>query len=197
MSIELHTSHLRRCTQSFIRAAKSRVLVASYLVLEPGLSTDVSWSQATEKRVIYNAATSSGDTRNTAKVRWFDPRGCAMHHKFIIADDRVLFGSYNFQETEEYNHVAVSDEAAHVKQFLQQFEAMWVSAKDEAGPGPLRGEAATQLIQQAVTATGGWDKYTTGLSKYLRERGRLTPRQVATLFKIIGREATDVEVDDD
>ena len=158
----------------------------------------VSASAAKDKRVVYNASTCIGrhHTNESVEVAWFDPKGCAMHHKFIVADNSVLFGSYNFQLTESYNHVAISDEPEHLSLFLNEFYSVWNSASSEPPTQLLAKADAERFLLAVVKHNGGWDEYTTGLSKYLRERGRLTPRQIGALTKSSGLKPTVTIVTD-
>lgn len=56
-----------------------------------------------------------------------------MHHKFVLVDDRVLTGSYNWtleSEEENYENLLILRDSELLKAYQREFEALWARSRE-------------------------------------------------------------------
>lgn len=62
-----------------------------------------------------------------------NPAWAVMHHKFVIFDNLVGFGSLNFTKlgfTQNYENFSFSDETTVIANFRDEFDALWTMGSD-------------------------------------------------------------------
>ncbi|MCD9024958.1 phospholipase D-like domain-containing protein [Cohnella silvisoli] len=56
-----------------------------------------------------------------------------MHHKFMVSDDELIFGSVNWTYAAIHNNfecLAMTNDKKYINEFISEFEALWVVAQE-------------------------------------------------------------------
>lgn len=190
--VKVSSEGLPSLVSSMLAYARGRVYIASYLfptgsVYEALLAH--TRRQEVDLRVIVNYETVN-QLRYQKHVDDFDEvlrfyQGVgSMHMKLLLIDDRVLVGSYNFQDPSTSRDVVmVTDDPEAVQTSLTTFTALWDECKSHTSSNHHRLSRTEYdaMIDAVVNYQGGWNDFTKGIYTFLQSRGFLTRSQEAAL----------------
>lgn len=176
----VHFRDLEARTVEFVGSAHHRLLVASYATPSPIIMESMIRKKPSlqDCKMVLNMQTA----RRIFGVptRYLDA-GSAMHHKFIVADDSVLFGSYNFSGAGSYDCIAIVEDLKLANQFALEFDSIWANAKETFAAYTV--EDLKKLLQEVVSIQGGWSNFTTNLSRTLASSRSISQAQIGALRK--------------
>lgn len=188
MTIAVHFTELHAHALQVIVSARKRLLLASYATPSREILERLGERRSTvgDTRMLLNAQTSKSCLG--LPVRYFDG-AAAMHHKFIVADNTVLFGSYNFSSAGVHDCVAVlGDDKTMAERFQAEFNSMWALGADTRTTYSV--DDLRRLLDAVVRGQRGWQPFTASLSRTLTANKSLSAGQIGALrrshFKLFG-----------
>lgn len=117
--------------------SKDRILMASYYLTEPEIIKSIKESRATIKRIILNQPRDAGVLKkngiDSVVVLSKENTPIIMHHKFIILDDVIWVGSFNYSTKATLmnweNLIRIEDENLNknlFKDFIEEFKILFL-----------------------------------------------------------------------
>ena len=174
---QVHLSRLPEIVGDFISWPSVKLRVASYTSIEPEMYRQALGASEDFKMLLnFSTSRNYGDH----KVRYLDAYP-GMHYKFIVRDDHVLWGSWNFFGAGQYDIVSTTKSKEFAEVLNRRFDEMWIKAKTHGKL--LTKEQQKELLLKVVEAQKGWDKFTTGLNTCLRRFSNLTEKQLEALHR--------------
>lgn len=178
MNTIVHFTDLHAHALQVIAGARKRLLLASYATPSSEILERIGERRhtLTDTRILLNSQTSKACLG--LPVRYFD-RAAAMHHKFIVADDTVLMGSYNFSRSGVHDCIAILHDKSTAKRFESEFDSMWALGTDTRTTYSV--DDLRRLLEAVVKGQGRWLPFTTSLSRTLSAHKSLSAGQINAL----------------
>lgn len=152
----------RICQQ--LRCARHRIWLAMFTFTDDLLSEELVFARerGVDVRVIVDDAQCMVDG---AEATWLancgvpvttDVSGARMHHKFVVTDNKVLSGSFNWTRAASMannENLCVLHDASIVRAFAQEFSSLWIKFNDRGGR--MHGRKARHRCNTPPSHTNG------------------------------------------